>query len=286
MKNGAMVGLKVKPSGAREFRTLARLPAGDVHIWIGDFGSLSAGRLGSEARPLPERGLDRRRDLAADQIRWRRAAHSLMRSVLATYTSTPPEDLDLYVDANGKPHLRRASHPDAFEFSLSHSGSLAVVAVGRGQIGVDIEKIKDLPDLDQVTLRCMNLQERRWLGRLKKEDRAAGFFRIWTLKEAYLKGLGVGLRLPLTSIEVIPDGRCDCRLRVDNRSDLAADGWTLRTFELPPEYIAAVAVQPALNRIEIHHWREPDRLTDKVSRGATKLAEAITTRQGRSTADE
>ena len=92
-------------------------------------------------------------------------------------------------DENGKPHLY--DRGEEIHFSLSHSGQYAVCAVADSPIGVDIEQIKD--NRPEIAGRFFNPDE------LKYIKDAESFYRIWTLKEGYLKAVGLGMKLPLDS---------------------------------------------------------------------------------------
>ena len=98
---------------------------------------------------------------------------------------------------NGKPYAKGAAF-----FNISHSGSFAVAAVSDCEVGVDIERIRD------VNLRIAEKfsgGEREYI--LSAESPQKAFFEIWTAKEAYLKKCGTGLTVPLDSFSVI--GRKD-----------------------------------------------------------------------------
>ena len=81
----------------------------------------------------------------------------------------------------------------AIEFSLSHSGQYALVAVANGRaVGVDIEVCR--PDVDALTLaqRFFAPGESQRIAQAHGDERQRMFYRYWTGKEAYLKGRGVG----------------------------------------------------------------------------------------------
>jgi 4'-phosphopantetheinyl transferase len=67
-------------------------------------------------------------------------------------------------------------------------------------VGVDAERLEETPLepalLDAVLTPC----ERQRLAALSPEERQVAFLALWTLKEALGKAMGVGLRLPLTTI--------------------------------------------------------------------------------------
>lgn len=95
----------------------------------------------------------------------------------------------------GKPYLKDTN----IHFNISHSGSMAMCALHDGPVGADIEMIK--PYSDAVPKRIMSDEELKFYR--SSPDREALFFKIWTLKEAYLKFTGTGL-CALGSITVYP----------------------------------------------------------------------------------
>jgi hypothetical protein len=66
---------------------------------------------------------------------------------------------------------------------------------------------------------------------LPADDRVAAAYRCWTRKEAYAKGLGVGLRVPPATLEVWEPGDGVVRL----------DGWAVHRVAFGSRYAAAVA---------------------------------------------
>ncbi len=89
----------------------------------------------------------------------------------------------------GKPYI-----PGGPEFSLSHSGTLAVIALADVPVGADAEK--DRPVGEAVRLRALTGAERA-------DSRDFLFF--WTRKEAALKCLGTGVDRALRSLDVRAD---------------------------------------------------------------------------------
>lgn len=95
---------------------------------------------------------------------------------------------------NGKPFL--ADRKDVF-FNLSHSGNLVMAAFSGAEVGCDVEQIKTA-DL-RVARRFFALEEQAFLeGCTSEAEKNDAFFRLWTLKEAFMKATGEGARLPLS----------------------------------------------------------------------------------------
>lgn len=93
--------------------------------------------------------------------------------------------------AAGKPYFEE--HPNV-HFSLSHSHERAMCVMSTYEVGCDVEKIKG--DKLKLAERFFTPQEFTWLKGLQGEDaQKEGFYRIWTLKECYMKVTGLGLEL-------------------------------------------------------------------------------------------
>ena len=99
----------------------------------------------------------------------------------------------------GKPYVL----PDlpCVHFSVSHTDGLSVVAVSRDRrIGIDIEA--EQSGLEHEFVRSF-LSQREWnaVSLLSEAQRRRDVIRLWTLKEAYTKLLGIGIATDLQSFE-------------------------------------------------------------------------------------
>ncbi|MFE2166024.1 4'-phosphopantetheinyl transferase family protein [Streptomyces sp. NPDC059447] len=159
------------------------------------------------------------------------AAHIMLRRVLGAYLGQPAHAVALRRESCpvcGGPHGRPATadRTSGLHFSLSHGAGLALLGVASAPVGVDVE-----PGIGDATVAELTPQlhpaERLDLRDELPEGRAALFSRLWTLKEAYLKGLGTGLGREL-SLDYVGD------------RDTAArpDGWSLFNLPVPGAWAA------------------------------------------------
>ena len=130
---------------------------------------------------------------AGDQARYL-AAHALTRLVLGRELNVPPHKLELdrtcrCGQQHGKPRLADADAPG---FSLTHAGDVVGVAVHAGPVGLDVEQVRELADLPSMA--------RHVRSPVEDDVGPAGFFRLWTRKEALLKSTGGGLATPMSAI--------------------------------------------------------------------------------------
>ena len=116
------------------------------------------------------------------------------------------------LEAWGKPFL--AEH-EAPAISLTHSGEYAACAIGREEVGVDIEQVGSA-DAD-VACRCFVGQE---LSRVMPDGHhldAEEFYRLWTMKESFIKRIGTGLSLDPLWFEILTGERFLVRQDYDTR---------------------------------------------------------------------
>lgn len=157
------------------------IAAGEAHVWIVDAESVEASP-GLLSRDEQERAARFR--FEHDRRRWI-AAHVALREILSRYTS----EVRILSGKHGKPFLANG----AVQFSLSHSGTLAVAAVSAADVGVDVEEIREGIDIEEIAVTAFSGRERARLGEAPPADRRQTFFRIWARKEALLKSRGLGL---------------------------------------------------------------------------------------------
>jgi 4'-phosphopantetheinyl transferase len=178
------------------------------------------------------------------------AARSALRTILAGYIGKQPGEIAFQLGPIGKPALVPPGAGSLY-FNLSHSRELALVAVTRlGEIGVDVECVREMASREQLAERFFHPNEVAALHKLPATDRAAGFFNAWTRKEAFLKATGKGISFGIDRVEVtlIP-GEVARVLTVDGGQE-AAERWLLATFEPANGYVGAVALEGHWNRIE------------------------------------
>ena len=124
-----------------------------------------------------------------------------VRQILGGYVAQPPATLDVVAREHGKPVL--AGAPPWFDFSFSRCARLHVCAIAvNRRVGTDVEMVGSGRDADAIASTYFTHDERAWLAALAAPERAAAFAAIWVKKEAFIKAVGSGLRLPLDSYRV------------------------------------------------------------------------------------
>ena len=92
---------------------------------------------------------------------------------------------------NGKPYL--VGCPDV-QFNLSHSGERVMCVISPFEVGCDVEIIKG--DRGRLAERFFKPEESAWIKHFDSlEAQSEAFYRLWTLKECYMKVTGRGMSL-------------------------------------------------------------------------------------------
>ncbi|MDE5582154.1 MAG: 4'-phosphopantetheinyl transferase superfamily protein [Ruminococcus sp.] len=130
-------------------------------------------------------------------------AHNLLRECLKTYNIEYTADkTPITRNDHGKPSL--AGHPE-IKYNLSHAEGIAVCLVADTECGVDCEGVR--PYRPNVVRRSFSENEKTMIENAPQEEKDLLFFRLWTLKEAYVKAIGIGISYPLNTVEFAFDGR-------------------------------------------------------------------------------
>lgn len=168
-------------------------------------------------------------------------SRGLLRKLLGRYLNIDPKQLQILHTKWGKPYLA-SPRENALFFSVSHSKARAIYGITRsGRVGVDIEySAKDVSGPDIAGLFFTD-EENAVLKRTPQECKRELFFRYWTLKEAFLKGVGTGLSMAMNSFCLIT-ARDKSLYRIC-RNDGAPEEWTLRCIHPWADYIISVAAE-------------------------------------------
>lgn len=200
----------------------------------------------------PER--ERAARLATERLRTAHvAAHAALRGVLGTALCLAPGSLRFERGTHGKPFLDHEAG-GTLHFNLSHTQGVALVALTRhAPVGVDIESLEEarvqLGDLQPA----LSPWEREALAATAPSQRTHAAYRCWVRKEALLKAAGCGITHGLDNFSVALGPRA--HLRESRHPWLRAGHWSLRGFERPGHWTAAIALGSAMPKaIAVHHW--------------------------------
>ena len=173
-------------------------------------------------------------------------AHSMLRRILGLYAQGESLANEFHIGPYGKPSLPRRGRATPIEFSLAHSGELALVAVSRGsQVGIDVERWSDRIQHLELAERFFSPQECASLRTQEPQLLTQAFFAAWSRKEAYIKATGYGVSRGLGHFDVALDPNAPAQLLADRLDASACGRWSMTSLDVGPGYSAAlVAEQP------------------------------------------
>lgn len=120
-------------------------------------------------------------------------AHALLRHSL--WRATGWTNAQFRANRFGKPEMVEAGGRPLIKFNISHSGEFAVCCLSRHfDVGVDVEEVDESRSIEEVATTQFTPHERAQLAARSGAARTHTFFQLWTLKEALVKALGLGLQ--------------------------------------------------------------------------------------------
>jgi 4'-phosphopantetheinyl transferase len=192
-------------------------------------------------------------------------AHGALRTILARYLNQAPADLSFQRGRFGKPYLSFSSEPQGsrvagrresggdppqvsreLHFNLSHSRDLALIAVSSGRlVGVDVETVRDVGQLDSIVERYFTAEEKRFLASAAHGENPRALLKLWSRREAAAKALGLDLSAALADVKVpvFPPGESAEAPRLANLETDDGENhpvWFIRDLELNEEHVGAV----------------------------------------------
>lgn len=146
--------------------------------------------------------------------RWNRFLHhrprreyslcrAALRALLCRELGCRNRTLAFVTSHHGKPAATVDGMRMPVDFNVSHSGRHGLIAISSaGRIGVDVEERVPRRDLEGAVGLILTPGERRQTTQAKEEQKVRLLYRLWTMKEALVKGLGTGFSLNMTQFEI------------------------------------------------------------------------------------
>lgn len=246
---GALAPALARPVSAAGFGTSA--DAVDVVAWWLDAEPVEVGELAQFLSP----------DERARARRFRANRHrdafivgrGRLRELLGLVVGCPPAAVRLAAGPRGKPRL---DGPDGrrVRFNVAHSSALMLCSVTVDRdVGVDVERMDETADWEEIAARSFAAAERRALAVLPRTAQRSAFFACWTRKEAVIKATGEGLARPLDSFVVSVEPAQAEMLSCDPALGTPAS-WFLASVPVPSSYRAAVAVRGGGGAVSLRLW--------------------------------
>jgi 4'-phosphopantetheinyl transferase len=194
------------------------------------------------------------------------AAHALARTLLSVQSPRPPKDWCFSANTHGKPEVVQGdiAHADAalpLRFNLSHTRGLVAVGVTlANDVGIDVEAIEPKRLGLELAERTFAPAEVALLRATPPDALPEALFAIWTLKEACIKAVGLGLAMPLEAFAVSLDP-----LAVDFAASLGENPgcWLLQRLAPTQDHTLALAL------------RHPDPATVSIDAAGIEISDLV-----------
>jgi len=174
-------------------------------------------------------------------------SQGVLHLLLGMYLNIEADKIKLGRHAKGKPFSADNLN---LRFNMSNSGRKVVYAFSMDEeIGIDLEYSRDLDDLNELISKNFTANEINYITKIESEKKYR-FFKFWTIKEAYLKAIGEGMRLPPDKLEFsVNNGKF--KLQSINGVDDQAD-WVFEDFNLGENYIGTLVLKNSSAKIIQH----------------------------------
>ena len=181
-------------------------------------------------------------------------SHVALRILLGRATNATPHDLAFLTSPSGKPSLNGSS----LHFNLSHSGDCAVIGICRScEIGVDVEHVSAERGLKDLVESHFAHEERLTLEQFEGEAWVRKFYRVWTLKEAYLKAEGVGLIDALYEIEFDLSAGTETAIVNSPIEGFRSSDWSVFTPDVADDYACSVVLKGVKTKLDVQRLVPP-----------------------------
>jgi 4'-phosphopantetheinyl transferase len=120
---------------------------------------------------------------------------TLTRVISCKHLECKNKDIKYKYNEYGKPYIK-----ENLEFNISHSGEYVVVAIDDCPVGIDIEEMKNI-EFEGIAKGYYDESEYKWIINHEKEQQMRCFYKLWTLKESYVKYVGKGLSIAFNSFK-------------------------------------------------------------------------------------
>jgi 4'-phosphopantetheinyl transferase len=221
----------------------------EVHLWRGQLDRRDSAVIRATTI-LSREELEYARRGSPAVFRRRVLARAALRKVVGRYLDLPPQLVRLTHGRFGKPRLMETNgRREELQFNLSRSGDTCLIAVAATAVGIDVERPEGLGvDVDAFASRFFGPEEIAALRQVDPRHKLRTFFKLWTVKEAFVKALGGGLTVPLNAFAMSVD---DDHPRLMAYRDGDVDAWTLAAPAIDDAFVAGVALRRPLGPEEL-----------------------------------
>ncbi|RLN58863.1 hypothetical protein BBJ29_005599, partial [Phytophthora kernoviae] len=189
------------------------------------------------------------------------ASRLMQRQIVYELFQVDYNSIEIQRTPENKPYWKRpraSTSPPLWNYNVSHHGTIVAIASdSRALVGVDVVRVTDRPhrktsieEFFRAFAGHFNPDEWKYIrdaanNDLVEEDHQyARFYRIWSLKEAFIKAIGIGLGFSLLRAEFVrvkSAGEDHWELILDGQP---ANDWEFTCTEINSTHFVSVARGP------------------------------------------
>jgi 4'-phosphopantetheinyl transferase len=226
------------PSG----RAVTSLTESAFHVWVHDT-TVDADEAVASMAVLSRAERERCARLIFEEDRRDFASgHALVRSVLSVYGRRAATDWTFDTDPFGRPCIAPALvRGDPLQFSLTHTRGLVACGVtSSGAVGVDAVRLDRRAPLSLIGSELFADCEIERLNGLPEPERNHYFLKLWALKEAFAKALGLGMAFRWSEVAFGLDG---ADVQCSPPPSFPHGYWHAAVYDIAPSYCVAVVAR-------------------------------------------
>ena len=163
---------------------------------------------------------------------------------MSPYFTVSPDEWTFSHNSHGRPEIHRPELSPSLSFNISRTEYAAACLIASSMdCGIDIESPANIDDVSLLSESVLSSHEMASLNNLGEDMVKECILVHWTLKESYLKALGIGLSVSLPAISF--------RIGHDNNAELVselqipgrASNWQFTTIKLANEHAMPVTLR-------------------------------------------
>lgn len=237
------------------------LDCNDVHVWLINPNDFAQSQLLEKYHQLLS--TDEKQRLAKYTYPEDRhdalITRAFVRTLLTQYTQgedyIEPEQWRFKRGGKGKPEIVNSKIP--LRFNISHTKGLIACAVTlRVDVGIDVEYVQRKTSYLKVADHKFSPSEVAELNLQPRDSQRSRFFDYWTLKESYIKAVGVGLTIPLDRFSFDIRDYQNIEMSFDKPTDEVASHWQNWLFDASNKHRMGLSVKdPDMNLRQVSFFQ-------------------------------
>lgn len=227
----------------QSYKNFSELSNDQIHIWRMHLKQNSH-QIFELAKLLNSKEQDRAERFKVEKARNNFiVARSALRLLLAKYLHTEPKEIIFEQNSYGKPLLKL----NPIKFNISHSNDYALFIFAKNyHVGIDVECVRANFDFMTIAQKFFSPLEVIALLNIPQEQQLRAFFNCWSRKEAFIKGIGMGIFFALDkfTVEVCnkTSGKLKLSIAEEKLPELQAINWSLEALNPGNDHVGAFAV--------------------------------------------